>query len=391
MARTQGYRNSLVRQMNEQAVIDTLFSEGPLSRVEVAERTGLSKPTVSAVVRDLVGAGLVHENGRTTGMVGRSAILYRVDAQAGHVIGIDLGGTKVRAAVADLFGEILAEQVEPTAAEGGEAVLDQLIHLTKRLTDQAGTDLTSVQAVVLGSPGVFDPKSDQLALVPNIPGFEDLHLSRRLREQFDAEVLIENDVNLAAVGERWRGVAARIDHFAFLAIGTGIGMGLVINGELHRGLHGAAGEVAYLPIGADPFDPAVRRRGALEEAASASGILARLHDRGGQAASVRDVFAAAERGDALARELVDEQGRLLALAILSTAAVVDPELVVLGGGIGSSPLLLPPVRAHLDALVPYPVRVESSALGDRAALLGALTLGLHAARKQLFPGQERSR
>lgn len=390
MAPTAGYRNSLVRQMNEHAVIDTLFRDGPLSRVEVAERTGLSKPTVSAVVRDLVGAGLVHENGRTTGLVGRSAVLYRVDATAGHVIGVDLGGTKVRAAIADLFGEILAEQVEPTAPEGGQAVIDQLAHLTKGLMGEAGTDNASVHAVVLGSPGVFDPSSDHIALVPNIPGFSDVRLSARLREQLDAEVLIENDVNLAAVGERWRGVAAPVDHFAFLAIGTGFGMGLVLNGELYHGFHGAAGEAAYLPIGADPFDQAVRRRGALEEAVSASGVLARMRDRLAPQATVRDLFLAAEQGDHLARDLVREEARLVALGILATAAIVDPELVVLGGGIGSSPLLLPGVREDLRELVPYPLRVETSALGERASLLGALSLGLHKTRAQLFLGQERS-
>jgi predicted NBD/HSP70 family sugar kinase len=203
-------------------------------------------------------------------------------------------------------------------------------------------------------------------------------------------VALDNNVNLAALGERWRGHARDVATFAFLAVGAGIGMGLVHNGELVRGGHGAAGEVAYLPLpGAVPQAQRVghgRERLALE--AGGYAILAALRARadwpGTRPQSVAELFAQAAAGVAPARELVEAEGYQVGLTVASACAVFDPELVVLGGGIGCNPMLLPVVRDTVQALVPFPPRLEISALGDVASLTGALSIALDRARTELL-------
>lgn len=381
---------TLARRMNEQQVLEAIFLHGPLSRVTVASLTGLSKPTVSSIVDGLVDAGLVHQDGRTSGGVGRTAALYRVDGRVGHVIAVDLGGTKVIAALADLYGKVLVERSEPTRTESAEALLTQLRELALGLAEEADVEWSAVRALALGVPGTVDPVSGRIRLAYNIPDLGSISLKDELAALGeDLQVVVDNDANVAAVGERWQGWAKDSDHFAFVAIGTGIGAGIVVNGELCRGLGGAAGEIGYLPFGGDPFDPDVHLRGPLEEALAGRGIVAdferRLADGGTSELSAgctaADVFAAAARGDELACASVEHEARLVAMTIAALTAVLAPELVVLGGGIGANELLLEPVRARLRELVAQPLRLEQSALGPRAALVGALALGLQAARE----------
>ena len=381
--------SSLARRINEQQVLEAIFLHGPLSRVTVASLTGLSKPTVSSIVDGLVDAGLVHQEGRTSGGIGRTAALYRVDGRVGHVIAVDLGGTKVVGAISDLYGKVLAERTETTRTDGAEALLNQLRALALGLAQDAGVEWSAVRAMAIGVPGTVHPTTGEIGLAYNIPDLSDISLADELAQLGDdLHVVVENDVNAAAIGERWQGWAKDSDHFAFVAIGTGIGAGVVVNGELCRGLGGAAGEIGYLPFGEDPFDPAMHRRGALEEAVAGRGIAADVERRlaaGGTSelssgCTAADVFAAAARGDALAGEGVEREARLVAMTIAALAAVVAPELVVLGGGIGASELLIEPVRRHARELIAQPLRIEQSALGARAALIGALALGLQSAR-----------
>jgi glucokinase len=382
--------STLSRRMNEQLVLDAIFMHGPLSRVTVASLTGLSKPTVSSIVDGLAAAGLVQQVGRTSGGVGRTAALYRVDGQAGHVIAVDLGGTKVLGAIADLYGKVLAERTEPTNTESAESLLDQLRDLARGLAAEAEVEWSAVRALAIGVPGTVEPETGRIGLAFNIPDLSHLLLAEELATLGEElKIVVENDVNVAAIGERWQGWAKDSDHFAFLAIGTGVGAGMVVNGELCRGLSGAAGEIGYLPFGEDPFDPAVRRRGPLEEAAAGRGITAFVERALATGAAsellpgctAAEVFSAAANGDQLAREGIDREARLVAMTVASLAAVTAPELVVLGGGVGANELLLEPVRRYCGELTARPLRIEQSALGPRAALIGALALGLQAVRE----------
>jgi glucokinase len=389
----------LARRLNEQAVVDTIFEHGPLTRVQVATRTGLSKPTVSSIVDELVNAGLVRATGRTSGSVGRTATLYRVDAGVGHVIGVDLGGTKVIAAIADVYGHLVGERVEPTDTSSADAMIGQIRRLCRDAAREAGVSWSTVRAIAIGVPGTVDPATGAIKLAYNIPDLGSRSLAAEVRGSWPIEVLTENDVNLAAVGERWQGLAKHHDNFAVISIGTGIGAGLVVNGELCNGAGGAAGEIAYLPLGADPRDPDTRLRGPLEAAVGGRGIAREAARRvaAGEASELTadctaaDVFEAAERGDALALSVVDRTAEVVGLAIAAVVAVVAPEIVVLGGGVGANPLLLEPVRRATAGLVPQPLRIEQSALAARAALTGAVALALQEARAiVLSPGGARA-
>jgi predicted NBD/HSP70 family sugar kinase len=221
--------------------------------------------------------------------------------------------------------------------------------------------------------------SGTLGLSPNLAGLASVSLRDELASRLGHPVVLDNDVTAAAVGERSVGSARGCDDFVFIAVGTGIGMGIVSGGRLLRGAHGAAGEIGYLPLGTDPFDTANQHRGALEEAAAGEKVAARFRAATGTSISPREVFDLAARGVPEALTVVAEHARYLALAITAITAVLDPALVVLGGGVGSRPELLGPVRASLAELGKAPVEVRTTALGNRASVLGALNLALSAA------------
>jgi glucokinase len=382
---------NLTRRFNAQAVIEAAYANGPVTRAQLAALTGLSKPTVSSIVTDLLQADLLRSTGRTAGKIGRTAELYEVNSAVGYVVGVDLGGTKIRAAICDLFGRLLDERVVPTAATSPDDMIEQIRTLVRELSHTAGVDTSSVRVVAVGTPGTIDPVTGRIGLAFNVPSFADVDLAERLADGTDAAVVLDNDVNVAAVGERWHGLARNCDNFVFLAIGTGIGAGLMFNGEIWQGQSGAAGEVGYLPVGGDPFDPANRKRGAFEEAAAGTGLVRRFGGAGSKTRrlTAADIFEAAAAGDEAALAAVDEEARTVAVGIAAIAAVVAPEMVVLGGGIGSNELLLEPVRRYVVDLVPLELPVVTSGLGHRATLVGALALGLQEAHAILFPRQAR--
>jgi predicted NBD/HSP70 family sugar kinase len=210
-----------------------------------------------------------------------------------------------------------------------------------------------------------------------------------LREALPPTVTLDNDANLAAVGERTYGSGRDARTFVYVSVGTGIGMGVIIDGELYRGAHGAAGEVGYLPLGAEggePAGPDARRRGILEEAASADAVV-RTAKRLGMAGatSAKRVFAAARGGDELALAAVEAEADRLALVVGTVAAIIDPEFVLLGGGIGSNiDLLRPPLERRLAELTPLAPPVAEGELGPDATVLGAVASALDTARDLVF-------
>ncbi|MCW2641085.1 MAG: hypothetical protein JWP76_3391 [Dactylosporangium sp.] len=290
----------------------------------------------------------------------------------GYVAGVDLGGTKVRAALADLTGHIVAEDVVSTHPRGGTAVAQQIATLIRTLATQAGVEWTDIRASAVGSPGAYNPETGAIDLSPNISNLDALDIRQELIQRLGHPVILDNDVNMAAFGEQRMGSGRDHRDFVFVAVGTGIGMGIVVNGELFRGARGAAGEISYLPIGTDPFDPANQVRGALEEAVAGATIAQRYEEATGERVSVPAVFERAGAGDQHALAAIEDEARLIALAVVAVGAVLDPEAVVLGGGIGSRVEMLDPVRRWLTRLGTYAPAVKTSLLGHRAALVGAI-------------------
>lgn len=360
---------------------------GPVSRAQIARDSGLSKPTVSQALAALERVRIVREAGRSSGGKGPTAVLYELNPRAGWVVGIDVGRDWVRAAIANLTGEIVARRDEHARARSARSLIAQIGEIAHGLAADAGLKWRQVTFATVGSPGVVEPGRDHVALAHNLPGWGREGLVEAVREELGTNVGFENDVNLATVGEQWHGLGKGVPNFVYLHVGTGIGMGLVLNGELYRGATGAAGEIAYLPLAAaDPHDRTNRRRGALEAAAGAAGVVATARRLGMKPPlDPKRIFVAARRGDRAACEVVKVEAERIALAVASVVPVVDPELVILGGGIGrNGDLLLEPLERELRALSPFHPRIEISALGQDAEVHGAVAMALQAAQDRLF-------
>jgi len=360
----------LLKRLNEREVLETIRAGAPISRAEISRRAGISKPTVSLALQSLLQSGLVREAERGPDGPGYGAVYFEPVPEAALVLGLDLGARFVRGAICDLVGQVRARQdVELGVADAAGAV-EAISRLRATLLETAGLDADLVDGVVVGVPGVVEPETGVLRLAENVADLEGRRFADELQDALDLPVTLENDINLAALGEQWQGVARGVDDFVFLSVGTGMGAGVVLGGELHRGRHGAAGEIDFalagLGLEVDPSAPGVETL--------AQGL-----------ADARAVFEAARDGDEAARTVVEEVARRIALHIAAVAAVADVSLVVLGGGIGTNgDLLLRPVGRLLDEWLPYPPRVEVSTLGEAAILTGALAVGLAAARDNVF-------
>jgi predicted NBD/HSP70 family sugar kinase len=372
----------LLKDLNERTVLDTIRAGAPISRAEISRRAGISKPTVSLALRSLLEAGIVREAAHDPGGPSYGAVFFEPVPEAALVLGFDLGARFLRGAVCDLTGAVRARQDVELTPPGAAAALEAIGSLRASLVDAAGLADDLVDGVVVGVPGVV-ASNGRVELALNVPGLEELDVAGELTARIDLPVTLENDINLAALGEQWSGVARGIDDFVFISIGTGLGAGLVLRGELHRGHNGAAGELDYAlgSLGSD-LDPCAGAVVALAEK------LARDTRRATTLVppyDARKLFAAARDGDELARAVVAESARRIAMHVAPIAGVADVGLVVLGGGIGSNgDLLLEPVRGLLSDWLPYPPRVEVSSLGDGAVLMGALSVGLRTALDRVF-------
>jgi predicted NBD/HSP70 family sugar kinase len=372
------------RQSTTRLVMEHVLRRGPISRAEIARSSGLSKQTISEVVRELEADGWIMVDGQVQGTAGRSATTYSVRAEGAFVLGIDLGGTKLHIALADLKGNVVMEGNEPTSQGGGPAVIEQIGRMADVLVEDGRIDRTRLLAATMGSPGIVDPSTGGIAIAPNIPGIDSLDVREALRQRLGCEVLLENDVNLAATGEHWRGNSRRARTFAFVAIGTGIGMGLFADGRLVRGHRGAAGEIAYLPLGGDAFDTRGHRLGTLETAVGSAAIVGRYQAAGGRpGATVRDVFDRLDLEPA-ARAALDETARVIALAVVAIHSIADPEVVVLGGSIGARPEMRNAIESYLARCMAEPVPLEISALGNLATLYGAIGSAIDLLHRILF-------
>lgn len=383
---------SLLRAINERSLLEYLRCYGPTSRAQLARATGLSKPTVSQALASLENASLVRPGGQAiSSKGGRVAILYEPNPEAGYVVGVDVGRGWVRIAVANLSGQIIARCDEPNEAQSASVLVKFISRLARRLVENAGLSWSQVVHAVIGTPGVFDAQSERVLFSSNLPEWGRHGLLTELQAAFGLSLAVENDANLAALGERSFGWGASAGTFVYIMIGTGVGMGIIMNGALYRGARGAAGEIGFLPFGldqslGDSTKISETYLGMFEEASSAGGILQQARQLGmSSSLSVKRIFDAARQGDRKALMVIEQEGYRLALAVAAITAVLDPELIVLGGGIGQrSDLLLPPLERGLQKLTPLKPCIVTSNLGADSVLLGAIATALDVALNLVF-------
>lgn len=405
------WNRQVLRANNERVLLDRLRAVGSSSRAELSRLTGLSKPTVSTALAHLERDGLVRRIGSVTSGRGRAAVLYEPDPTAGYVLGVDVGRSWIRVGLADLDGTVVDRRDVPNDAADADSMVTLAATTARDLVERSGHGWTRVVCAVVGSPGSADRETGDVRYAVNLPGWGRHGLVERFRRELDLDLDLLNDANLAALGEYASGAGRGCPLFVYLLAGTGVGAGIVAEGRLFRGAHGAAGEVGYLPLpgsradaGAHPSagaegDAADRLPvGALEHAAGAEGVVAdalaagMTPPSGAPGLSAADVFALAAAGDVTAGQVVEREAGRLAQAVAALAVVLDPELVVLGGGIGhNADLLLDPLQAELARLIPLRPRVEASRLGDDAVLLGALATAAGTARERVFASRTGTR
>lgn len=378
--------NSAPHQLRQLA--EVLIEAGALQRPALAKRVGISKQAVSELLSVLEQRGLVQVAGPLNGLPGRSSLSYALRPDAALALGFDIGGTKIAAALVDLRGKVLAETVVPTALGGLDQLVGQLVDLAETLARTGGVQRFRVQAATVGVPAAVNPATGILNLAANLPGLEAVDLHARLTRALGCPVAIENDVNLALLGEVASGSGQGKRDIAFIALGTGVGAGLMVNGRLLRGATGGAGEIAYLPLPDHRTTARSLAQGHFETMVGEAGIREAFARRGGAAdVSVRTIFDLATAGDARALQTIDELAGHVALGIVSLIALVDPELVVLGGSVGARPELIERVQAELAARFDRPVPIVASNTGSRAGLAGALEMARRHLLADLF-GEE---
>jgi predicted NBD/HSP70 family sugar kinase len=358
------------------AVFRALAADGASTRPALGERLSLSKPTMSAAIAALSGLGLVAEQGSTRGATGRSAVLYSVAPSAGFVLGVEVAATRVRVAAHGLDGGQISSRTERPALRRRTvtaAATASAIELTAGVLADVGDRCGPLRDVVIAAPTLpSDVEGDGLRL----DGVQQLVTTLPLPT--DVPVVVQNNVNCAAIAEHRLGVARGQATFAYVQVGVKIGVGIVVNGSVLHGAHGAAGEVAMMPF---PWSADERPvRAGLEEYLGSEALMERCAAawpaRARPApADAEALFAAATQGDANARRIVDEHSRDIGRLVVAVASVLDPRLVVLGGGVGQNQLVLPEVRRTVRELA-WDTEVTVGALGDHATVLGAVHIAI---------------
>lgn len=385
----------MMREVNRSIVLDLIRTRGPLSRTDVARSTSLAKPTVSDIVEELLEAGLVMEvgAGETTPQGGRPPTLLSYNVDAAAYIGIDFGVHNTTVAVADGRGAVRGELVEPSTADDPAGAVAQVRRMAGALLDDVAVDWTRVHALSAVVAGVVDRETGDVVLAPNLR-WRSFPLRASLTEAFGVVASVHNVTHAAAVAEGEVGVAAGVQDYAWVYVGTGVGAGLVVDGRLMTGPRGFAGELGHCPVADDGPRCNCGRRGCLETLASAPALVraARTALDAGERTSLETVervdavtvVEAARAGDAVSRRIVADVGDALGRGVAYLCNILNPSLVVLGGPVAAAgDVLLEPLRASvaahaLDASQPD---VVVTTLGDRAELIGSVLLAMGSAEQ----------
>jgi predicted NBD/HSP70 family sugar kinase len=377
---------SLMRSINRSAVLDLLRQESPLARTEIARRLNLSLPTVMRIVEELLAEELVRPLGHAASRRGRPRAMLEFSGESHAVIGIDLGGVDWIGAIANLTGAVQHEIKLPGNGQEAEANLERLLGLIEALLAVPLEEGQTLRGIGVGVPGLTHTHEGIVAYAPSL-GWRDLPLREILCSRFTAPVFIENDVNLAALGEWGFGAGRGAQSLVCISVGTGMGAGIIQDGGIQRGFRRAAGEIGYLVPDPEHLGQPYASFGHLESLTASAGIAARATQaraaegggaHNGHALTSDEVFEAARAGENWAQTTVAETADYLSLAVLNVATLLDPELIVLGGSAARwADDLIEPIRRRLDQVTLYMPRLEASPLERRAAVMGAIMLVLN--------------
>lgn len=366
-------------------ILEEVFRRERISRGALGRATGATRFSLAPIIRKLHREGLIELSDKGERL--------RVNADYGDVVGIDLGASHLHFALADFRGNIRRDsEIKITPEDGPDRLICQIRDAIRALT---ANSQRRPLALGIGVPSAVDAERGVVAFANNLPGWKNIHLGKELKKAFRVPVFMENDVNMAALGEHWRGIARGVRNFVFIALGTGIGSGIFIDGKLYRGRSGWAGEVFRMNIDWRRWDEDFGDTGHLESCVSGMGIAAEgraalgspSQAESGDLAQERDarwVFERFRKGDPAARAVLDKVFTMLGVGIANVVAVLDPELIVLGGGVakGAPEFMLETTdkvvrRIHKEIAPP----IKLSRLADKAQTFGAICSALRLARE----------
>lgn len=373
-----------LREANRRAITTLLAGEGPMSRADLARGTGLSRTTISSLVADLIGTGHVVETtdrGRPhKGGSGRPPLLVALSAPQGAVAGVDIGHAHVRVVVADRSGGVHTDELDVLDVdEHGVDALDRAARMVRDGLARAGLDRGELRAVGMCVPAPLDRRSARIR-TGIMPGWRHLSPGDELQRRLGVPVFADNDANLGALAELSRGVARGLVDVVYVKVASGLGAGLVVGGRLHRGATGIAGEIGHVQVGEDGQVCRCGNRGCLETLVSAPRLLALLQPAYDEPLTVESVLVLDAEGDAGVRRVLSDAGRAIGRALADLCNSLNPEAIVLGGSLGTSPSLAEGVRGAVDRYAQPDtagaVRVLAGELGARAEVTGAVSLAI---------------
>ncbi|MEU8058402.1 ROK family transcriptional regulator [Microbispora bryophytorum] len=378
----------LLRQINDRAALELLISRGPLTRAELGELTGLSKVTSGQLLARLETRGLVTAAGERSGGRGPNATLYGVNPSSAYVAGLEVLPDSVTAAVADIAGTVVAQvTVDPSEARDPVGIVHEAV---QRACETAGIELARLRCFVIGTRGVVDPLTGDVRYSVDLPTWH-VGILAGLRTLLGECVIIENDVNLAALAEQAYGAARGADDFVILWTGVGQGLGVMLGGRLHRGITGGAGEIGWLPVPGEPLPSEVTapQTGSFQRLVGGEALrnLARSHGlatpdmRGAEVADL--VRTAIDAGN---EDFVEDLAGRLAVGVAAVSVVLDPGLVVLSGDVGRAggAHLAERVEEAVARVCPSSPTVLVTRVEGNPVLMGAIVAALDQAREEVF-------
>ncbi len=386
---------SNVKNLNKHAILDLIrFTPGGISRIEISRQMDLTRAAVTSLVNDLISSGVIRETTQHRAG-GRRPIGLEVNPDRGYVVGVDMGATHITLVLADFLARVIREYEAPFDINlGPEACLAQMDDLLQKWLLKAGFRMDQISAVGVGVPGPIVSEAGMVSGPPIMPGWDHFPIRKWLEERWHLPVSLSNDAELGALGEWAFGAGRGHNNLAYIKVGTGIGSGLLIEGQIYRGATGSAGEIGHITIEENGPICSCGNRGCLEAMAGGKAIARRAIEEVNKGTRTTlseviptsditsmEVIAAARRGDLVSQQIVIEAGYHLGTAIAGMVNLVNPSMIVIGGGVAQvGDLLLDPIRRSVQKrslkVASRAVRISSALLGRRSSAMGAVVQAL---------------
>jgi glucokinase-like ROK family protein len=397
-----------VKSVNKHTALDLIrFSPGGVSRAELARKMGLTRAAVTAIANDLLLTGIIREAGGIIAHSGRPPVVLEIEPSSGYVVGIDFGASHLAILIADLGAHILEEiEIGIDIQEGPEACINKADRLLHDLLKNVGREMDEILAIGVGVPGPIVSKAGMVLAPPIMPGWDRFPIRETLEKMWGCSISLSNDAELGALGEWAAGAGRGEQNLAYIKIGTGIGAGLLLEGQIYRGVTGSAGEIGHLTIEENGPLCACGNHGCLEAIAGGRAIAqqaqeAARHEKRTQLANIkpiesitaRDVASAARLGDLVSQQILTRAGTYVGIAIAGVVNMFNPGMVIIGGGVAQSgDILLEPIRLAVQRrslpAATRVVRITTAMLGRRSSSMGAVIEAISFASHQVADRKE---